>query len=150
MGNLKIFSNPGEMTKFIAFIIIIALRIIYHPSIAQSGIAPFASPTQLTASTNSFSNPRLISIEGSIRNKKVVLTWVVGQNETADQFEVEKSVDGKNFTLAALVFGTDKPETGHYLFYEKAGNKKVLYRIKIINKNHQAEYSDVIEINPNV
>ena len=138
------------MTKFSAFIIIIALRIIYHPSIAQSGIAPFASPSPLSTSTISFSNARLISIEGSIHNKKVVLTWVVGQNETADQFEVEKSTDGKNFTLAALVFGTDKPEIDNYLFYEKAGKKKVLYRIKIINKNRQAEYSDVIEINPNV
>ena len=138
------------MTKFSVFVIIIALRIVYHPSHAQSDMAPFASPSPLPTSTISFSNARLISIEGSIRNKKVVLTWVVGQNETADQFEVEKSTDGKNFTMAALVFGTDKPETGNYLFYEKAGNKKVLYRIKLINKNRQTEYSSIIEINPNV
>ena len=28
--------------------------------------------------------------------------------------------------------------------------KKILYRIKMINKNQQAEYSAVIEINPNI
>lgn len=138
------------MTKFSAFVIIIALRIVYHPSQAQADIAPFASPSSLPASTISFSNARLISLEGSIHNKKVVLTWMVGENETADQFEVEKSTDGKNFTLAALVFGTDKPETDNYCFYEKAGHKKTLYRIKLINKNQQAEYSAIIEINPNV
>jgi hypothetical protein len=138
------------MTKFTAFIIIVALRIVYHPSDAQSGIAPFASPTQLPASRISIAPAKLISITGSISDHKVILNWVVGENETADQFEVEKSTDGKNFTMAALVFGTDLPETGNYRFYEKAGNEKTLYRIKLINKNRQAEYSAVIEINPNV
>ncbi len=75
---------------------------------------------------------------------------MVGENETADQFEVEKSTDGKTFTLTALVFGTDKPETDKYQFYEKAGDQKILYRIKLINKNRSIEYSDVIEINPAV
>lgn len=75
---------------------------------------------------------------------------MVNENETADRFEVEKSTDGKTFTMAGLVFGTDKSETDNYQFYEKAGNKKILYRIKMINKNQQAEYSAVIEINPNV
>lgn len=52
--------------------------------------------------------------------------------------------------MAALVFGTDKTETDNYQFYEKAGNQKVLYRIKLINKNLKAEYSTVVEVNPNV
>ena len=139
------------MTKFTAFIIIVVLRIVYHPADAQSSsIPPFASPTQLPASGISFAPAKLIHINGSISNHKVILNWVVGENETADKFEVEKSTDGKNFTLAALVFGTDKAETGNYRFYEKAGNEKILYRIKLINKNRQAEYSAVIEINPNV
>lgn len=138
------------MTKFTAFIIIVALRIAFHPSDARSGITPFASPTQLPASTISIAPAKLISISGSISNHKVILNWVVGENETADKFEVEKSTDGKIFTLAALVFGTDKPETDNYRFYEKAGNEKILYRIKLINKNRQAEYSAVIEIDPNV
>ncbi len=138
------------MTKFTAFIIIVVLRIVYHPSGTQSTIPPFASPTQLPASGISFAPAKLISISGSISDHKVILDWVVGENETADKFEVEKSTDGKNFTLAALVFSTDKAETGNYRFYEKAGNEKTSYRIKLINKNRQAEYSAVIEINPNV
>ena len=138
------------MTKFTAFIIIVALRIVFHPSDAQSTIPPFASPTQLPASGIPFAPAKLISISGSISNHKVILNWVVGENETADKFEVEKSTNGKNFTLAALVFGTDKAETANYSFFEKAGSEKILYRIKLISKNRQAEYSAVIEINPNV
>jgi hypothetical protein len=138
------------MTKFTAFVMIVALRIVYHPSDAQNDLAPFASPSPLPASTISITPAQLISINGSIRNHKVFLNWAVGENETADMFEVEKSADGKTFTMAALVFGTNKSETDCYQFYEKAGPKKLLYRIKLINKNKQAEYSAVIEINPNV
>lgn len=137
------------MTKYIAFIIIIALRIAYNPASAQKEAVPFASPAPLPATTNTVP-ARLISIDGSISNNKVVLNWVVGGNETADRFEVEKSSDGKNFTMAALVFGTDLPDTGKYQFYEKAGNQKVSYRIKLINKDKQTEYSAVVEINPNI
>ena len=136
------------MTKFTA-LIIIALRIVYNPSHAETGIAPFASPSPLPASTAS-TPARFISITGNISNNKIVLNWVVSENETADQFAVEKSIDGKNFNMVALVFGTDKTETDNYQFYEKAGNQKVLYRIKLINKNLKEEYSTVVEINPNV
>ncbi len=138
------------MTKFTAFVIIVALRIVFHPSGVQSTIPPFASPTQLPASGISIAPAKLISISGSISDHKVILNWVVSENETANKFEVEKSTDGKIFTRVALVFGTNQPETDHYRFYEKAGNEKILYRIKLINKNRQAEYSTVIEIDPNV
>jgi hypothetical protein len=138
------------MAKYTTFIIIIALRVFYQPSPNQPETSPFASPSHLPASTISFVPAKLINVNGSISNHKVILNWVVGENETADQFEVEKSSDGKIFTLTALVFGTDKPETDKYQFYEKAANQKILYRIKLINKNRSTEYSEVIEINPAV
>lgn len=138
------------MTKFTAFVIIVALRIAYHPSPAQTDIAPFASPSPLPTTTLSVGPAKVISFDGSISNQKVILNWVVSENETADLFEVEKSTDGKNFYMAALVFGTDKSETSKYQFYEKAGKQKTVYRIKLINKNKQTEYSEIVEINPNV
>jgi hypothetical protein len=134
------------MTKFTAFIILVALRIAFNPSDAQFDRAPFASPS----STISIALAKIINVTGSISNHRVILNWMVAENESADKFEVEKSTDGKTFTMAALVFGSDKSETGNYMFYEKASNKKTLYRIKMINKNQQAEYSSVIEINPNI
>jgi len=136
------------MAKYIAFIIIIAFRLAYQPAVAQPDNAPFAGPSPLPTTTTIATPAKLINVNGSINGKKIVLNWVVDNNETADQFEVEKSTDGKNFTLAALVFGTDRSETGNYQFYEKAGNQKVSYRIKLIHKDHKEEYSTVIEINP--
>lgn len=151
MGNLKtLIQNPQEMTKFTAFVLIVALRIAYHPASAQTDLSPFTSPYAAPSSSTAFSiaPAKVISIDGSVNNNKFILNWIVGENETADQFEVEKSFDGKKFAMAALVFGTDKADTDHYQFYEKAGNQKVLYRIKLINKNQETEYSPVVEINP--
>jgi len=131
------------MTKYFAFFIIIALRIMYQPGNAGATNTPFTSPMPAFAAP-----ARLVSVNGNITNNKVILNWTVSENETADQFEIEKSADGKNFILAALVFGTDKAETGTYQFYEKATKRKMLYRVKLINKNKETEYSPVVEINP--
>jgi hypothetical protein len=54
---------------------------------------------------------RLVSFNGNLANNKVILNWVIAENQAADKFEIEKSTNGKTFSLAALVFGTDLAET---------------------------------------
>lgn len=136
------------MIKFSAFITILVLRLFYQPSDAQEIMAPFEGPKPASAVSTSYL-PALINFNGNISNNRVLLQWQVNENEAADQFEIEKSSDGKNFTLAALVFGTDKPETDSYWFYEKAKQKKFYYRIKMITKSKKSEYSPVIAVSPN-
>ena len=136
------------MIKNIAFIVLITLRVFYQQSNAQENITPFAKPSPLPPATISVISAKVVSINGHISKDKVILQWIVSENENAELFEVEKSTDGKNFSLTALVFGTDKTATDNYEFYEKKGKKKVVYRIKIINKNKTIEYSSVIVINP--
>lgn len=142
--------NPYEMIKYISLLSILAFRLFYQPFATEAQIAPFAaieSPAPLPAPKAAVP-AQLLDFKGSVKNNKVVLNWAVGENESADLFEVEKSIDGVNFKMAALVFGTDKSATAKYEFYEKAGNQKVRYRIKLVNKNKKAEYSPVVEINP--
>jgi hypothetical protein len=138
------------MIKYISLLTILAIRLFYQPSATETHIAPFAvSPVPLPApAPAATAAARLLEFKGRINNNKVILNWVVEENETADLFEVEKSTDGVTFKMAALVFGTDKSATGNYEFYEKAGNQRVQYRIKLVNKNKKAEYSPVVEINP--
>ena len=47
-------------------------------------------------------------------------------------FEIEKSSNGREFKMAALVFGTEKAGDENYKFFEKAVSKKVYYRIKMV------------------
>ena len=137
------------MKTFYTLLITVVLSLFYKPSFAQKEITPFATPSPLPLSPIHLQQPaKLISLNGHISNKKVILQWEVSENETADQSEVEKSTNGKTFVMAGLVFGTDKPETDTYQFYEKTNNKKVSYRIKLINKDKKIAYSSVVKINP--
>ena len=116
----------------------------YTPLYSHSP-APFARPSIIFCNSQS---AHLIRFKGSRNGNKIILQWTVQDNETANQFEVQKSMDGKNFVMAALVFGTDKPATDNYEFYEKAVSEKILYRIKLIGKNSKTEYSPIILIDP--
>ena len=135
------------MIKNIAFIALITMRVFYQPSATTENIASFTS-TSSPAPSTTITPAKVTSINGNISNGKMLLLWTVSENENADQFEIEKSSDGKNFKMAALVFGTDKSETDNYQFYEKASSKKFVYRVKIINKDQTVSYSTGVEILP--
>jgi hypothetical protein len=108
---------------------------------------PFTKPsTNIVVIRRSEKTPKIVSLEGNRSSNKVILKWQVADNEGADQFEVERSSDGKNFSTAAFVFATEKSGTDAYLFYEKSNGKQISYRIKIVNKDRQATYSNVLTI----
>lgn len=135
------------MTTFYTLLITVLLSLFYKPSYAHAADTPFTTPLPLSLSTTDTQQPaRVVSLKGTLNSNKALLQWTVDDNETADMFEVEKSVDGKNFVMAALVFGTDKPEADHYEFYERIKEKKISYRIKIIGKNKKTGYSDILLI----
>jgi hypothetical protein len=92
---------------------------------------------------------KLLQFEGSFNNNKILLNWMIGVNEYADKFEVERSTDGKNYVMVALVFGTDKNDTDHYMFYEKATDKKAMYRLKIFDKSKGVLYSNSVVVENN-
>jgi hypothetical protein len=69
----------------------------------------------------------------------------VGNNEMINQFEVERSYDGKEFKTAALVFTSEKKGTEDYMFYETLNSfEKVMYRIKITSKSNEVSYSRIL------
>ncbi len=127
-------------TIFIALLSAITSLAFHQPLMARQ-IFPF------TASTFISQPVKLISFDGSIQNEKILLNWTIAENQQAGMFELQRSSDGKNFTTAALVFGTDKENTDSYQFYEKAKSKTTSYRLKIIYKDQTFEFSKVISIN---
>jgi hypothetical protein len=132
------------MKTILAIFFTVALSMIYHQSLcAQNSVAPFTAPSPFSLSANPQS-AKITNFDGSIKNNKVLLNWSVAENQDADKFEVERSVKDNSFVMAALVFGTDKPGTDNYQFYEKAKKIKTSYRLKIIYKNGTIEYSPVI------
>jgi hypothetical protein len=88
----------------------------------------------------------LVSFQGNLNNNKVILQWTVAENETDDRFEIERSVDGINFTTAALVFTSEKAGSENYMFYENLNNtgNKIYYRLKMYDKSQAINYSKIL------
>jgi len=88
----------------------------------------------------------LISFLGNINsNNKPLLQWKVGNNETIDKFEIERSLDGAEFKTAGLVFTSEKEGTEDYMFYETLPVfEKAIYRLKIISKANEISYSKIL------
>lgn len=124
------------------------LRLGYHPTPVPAETPPFTSLKVISKTTLQQSNQlTIIGITGTVSNNKVILDWQVGQNEKADRLLVEKSTNGIDFKVAALVFTSEKNDKESYQFYEKAGNGKWIYRVILIGKDKQTIYSPLVEIN---
>ena len=139
------------MIKSLTLVALMVLRLSYHPAPDAAQARPFAAPVRQHATSlqlRLMQPAKLVSFSANLNGKKVMLQWEISQNETADLFEVQKSADGKNFSMAALVFGTDRNEMGSYAFYEKAAGKKTCYRIKVIGKDKQVSFSDIVIVKP--
>lgn len=124
----------------LAFLASISMLTYSNSSSAQNNTAP------VTASSASASPSTAVisQLNCSIKNDRVLLNWVIDNNQLANQVEIESSTDGKNFTMAALVFGTDKKDSDNYYFYEKAKKGKIFYRLKIINNDSSVQYSAIV------
>ena len=62
-----------------------------------------------------------------------------------NQFEVQRSYDGREFKTIGLVFTSEKISTEEYMFYETIQNyDKVMYRLKMISKNNEVTYSKIL------
>ena len=87
---------------------------------------------------------KLISFQGSINNKNAALEWQVASNEQAYKFEVEKSIDGKNFENTSLVAPSGRNGNETYKYNEATGYDKIYYRLKITDRNSMVTYSKVL------
>jgi hypothetical protein len=88
----------------------------------------------------------LVSLQGNInKNNKVTLQWRVENNETTDQFEVQRSNDGIEFKTIGIVFASEKNGVEDYMFYETINSSdKVMYRLKMIGKGNDVRYSKIL------
>ena len=87
----------------------------------------------------------LINLYGNMnKTSKVTLNWTVADNETVHSFEVERSVNGRDFTIVGIVFASQKFGNESYMFYETVNTEKVMYRLRMIDKAHDIDYSRIL------
>jgi len=76
------------------------------------------------------------------------IKWKVSENEAVQRFELQRSVDGRDFTTAISVSAnSNKGEQAYQISENMQEVEKVYYRLKIINRDQKTIYSNVISIN---
>ncbi|MBV4358076.1 hypothetical protein [Pinibacter aurantiacus] len=115
-------------------------------------ILAFAGSTILFSSNSFASNTPAgtSSVENfsiNINNNKVCLNWISGQQGALNYFVIEKSLDGKNYKDAAIVFAnTGTSEKQAYLFSDKVAknsHKTIYYRLRIVDSLNNFKLSEV-------
>lgn len=86
---------------------------------------------------------RLVSLQGNILNNEAVIQWSVTGNESGSYFQIEKSLDGKNFISAGIVFNTAKIGNESYQYSEQKSHY-IYYRLKEFNKDKSVSYSKIL------
>jgi hypothetical protein len=88
---------------------------------------------------------KLISFQGALSNNRSQLQWTVAENESGKYFEIEKSVDGRNYTTAGVVMVTQKTGSETYSYKDDIQNA-TYYRLKMVNEDGSISYSKIILI----
>lgn len=73
----------------------------------------------------------------------IQITWKVAGEENVNRYEVERSLDGRNFTTIATV-STDKKDT--YTYFDPSSNGTVYYRIKNVDNDGKYKYSTIARL----
>ncbi|GAA5042085.1 hypothetical protein GCM10011506_44780 [Marivirga lumbricoides] len=91
----------------------------------------------------------LTYFEGSITEEGAELEWRTASEVNNDYFEVQKSTDGKEFTLLGIVQGNGTTDIAtEYMFLDNSENKGVTYyRLKQVDYNDQSTLSQVVVLN---
>jgi len=90
---------------------------------------------------------KLVNFSGSVNKSRTQLQWMVAENETARNFEVQRSTNGIDFTTAGNVTDSTKSGDAQYSFSENDSAERVMYRLKMFDNNYKAEYSKILVFN---
>jgi hypothetical protein len=97
----------------------------------------------------------LTTFNGKNVNGDVVLNWITVTETNNNGFNVEKSVDGKNFTTVTFVKGSgNSTSTNNYAAVDAKAfattqSNVLFYRLKQVDFNGNFQYSQVVTVNRN-
>jgi hypothetical protein len=93
---------------------------------------------------------KLISFSGSYRNQSTNLNWQTENEQNFDHFEIERSSNGADYTVIGLRSATGNDASRQSYTYpddlSSVNGTVFYYRLKIVDKDGQFKYSNVILI----
>ncbi|RYD52342.1 MAG: T9SS type A sorting domain-containing protein [Sphingobacteriales bacterium] len=103
------------------------------------------STTTLTINPATGLSSRLLSFEGTAQKCDAVLSWKRSE-PSADQYELERSTDGRQFAVADAVAIRLAADPGMYTATVAQPSAQAYYRLKITSPDGKASWSSILHI----
>jgi hypothetical protein len=92
----------------------------------------------------------LVYFKGELQNFNAQLLWETANESNSSRFEVERSVDGRNFDHIGTVTANNAGGISKYGFIDRdagtVGSSVLYYRLKMLDIDGQYKYSNVVTI----
>ena len=117
-------------------------------SLTATGITSFSSFSIFSETT--VLPVTFLNFSGELKGKQVQLKWTTGAEINNKGFNVERSLNGTDFTAIAFVTASNINTTVHnYQFIDEVKGKRIYYRLQQVDNDGKATYSNVVVINNN-
>ena len=96
---------------------------------------------------------KLVSFDAALSGSKVSISWTTATEINSSYFEVERSIDGKNFAFAGRVTALGNSSSNlKYVYSDDASalSGTVYYRLKSVDKDGAFTYSSIKSVTINV
>ena len=124
---------------------------------AATNARRFASRDNTTVSvrpqlTITYTNPlpvSLISFTASLQTNKALLTWKTASENNNSHFNVEQSIDGRNFKSIGKVMGAGNSsiEKNYSFLHSAVAEGKNYYRLAQVDFDGTTKYSSIVSLN---
>jgi hypothetical protein len=108
---------------------------LYFQSNTLSALPTYATTLPIT----------LASFKGTIQNNKALLRWETISEVNFSHFEIEKSINGVEFTAIANVIGNNS-NGSKYSYTDASINSETYYRLKNIDKDGKYSFSNIVAL----
>jgi hypothetical protein len=90
---------------------------------------------------------QLLSFNGRLKNNYSNLFWRMSNEAGIESYQIEKSMDGINFSLIKIIKPFNNSATSTYSFLDSVPiSKDVWFRILVVNNKNQHQYSNIIKL----
>jgi hypothetical protein len=92
----------------------------------------------------------LLNFSAKLKDKAAWLSWTINNNPSSYYFEVERSYDGRHFTVLRRIYQTDETSPrATYSYPDDIGSvntNMIYYRLKIVDKGGRSSYSRIAPV----
>lgn len=122
---------------------------VYGPMMASSASGGFAA---MVNSAPVVLPVKFVGFTVSLKNNNALIQWSMAEDKTAARFDIERSVDGNNWTTIASIAATGNTSSTSLYSYTDNGltSAAAYYRIKEVDAHGAAMYSTTTQVKSEV